>query len=143
MITRARSRLVVVTALTGADGLVGDYLRYAAGPPQPAEPGPAEGWTAELGAELARLGVPARTGYPVGAWRIDLCAGPAERPVAVLCGVHPDGPEAHLARQRALARAGWRLVDAFPSRWHGDPRRAALEVSAAVGTAFTNADLNR
>jgi hypothetical protein len=126
MITRARSRLVLVTSLTEADGLLGDYLAYAAGPPHPPETPPAAGWAAELGAELTRLGVPVRPGYPVGGWRVDLCAGP----VGVICGVHPDGPEAHLARQRTLHRLGWRLADAFPSRWQGDPRRAALEVAA-------------
>ncbi|WP_305024638.1 AAA domain-containing protein [Actinoplanes sp. ATCC 53533] len=128
MITRARTRLVLVTSLTSADGLLGDYLAYAAGPPPPAETAPATGWAARLGAELTRLGVTVRAGYPVGEWRVDLCAGP----VGVICGVHPDGPRAHLARQRALHRLGWRLVDAFPSRWRDDPRRAALEVAALV-----------
>ena len=41
LITRARERLIVVTALTGADGLLGDYLAYADKPPQPGpRPGP-------------------------------------------------------------------------------------------------------
>jgi len=131
MITRARSRLVLVTSLAEADGLLGDYLGYAAGPPRPAETPPATGWAAELGAELTRLGLTVRPGYPVGAWRVDLCAGP----LGVICGVHPDGPEAHLARQRTLHGLGWRLADAFPSRWHGDPRRAALEVAALAAPA--------
>jgi hypothetical protein len=137
MITRARKRLVVLSSLTTADGLLGEYLRYASGPPvpPPGAAGPpggavAEGWAARLATELERLDVPVRPGYAVGSWRIDLCAGPASAPVGVLCGVHPDGPDAHLARQSALHRAGWRLIDAFPTRWNGDPRRAALEIAA-------------
>lgn len=34
------------------------------------------------------------------------------------------------ARQQSLTRAGWRLVDAYPSRWNGDPVRAALELTS-------------
>jgi hypothetical protein len=45
---------------------------------------------------------------------------------------HPDGPAAHLARQRALTQAGWRLRDAFANRWNADPRRAALELAAGL-----------
>ncbi len=124
MVTRARRRLVVLTSLTAPTGLVGDYLKHA-GSPRSYEPGadPA-GWAAELAAELERLEVPVRPGYAVGPWTLDLCAGN----VGVFCAVHPDGPAAHLERQGALHRAGWRLVDAFPSRWHGDVRRAALEI---------------
>nr|WP_231956892.1 MULTISPECIES: ATP-binding protein [unclassified Actinoplanes] len=59
--------------------------------------------------------------------------------VGVLCAVHPDGPEVHAERQAVLHRAGWRLVDAFPSRWQGDVRRAALELAAAVGSGRTPA----
>jgi hypothetical protein len=130
MITRARKRLVVLSSLTTADGLLGEYLRYAAGPPHAGpDPEAPSGWAARLATELERLDVPVRPGYAVGSWRLDLCAGPASAPVGVLCGVHPDGPDAHLARQSALHRAGWRLIDAFPTRWNGDPRRAALEIA--------------
>jgi hypothetical protein len=132
LITRARERFVVVTSLGEAEGVVGEYLAYAEKPPASTDDSAAEatGWAAAVRAELLRLGVPVRVGYPVGRWRLDLCAGQPESAFGVLCGVHPDGPEAHVARQRFLHRAGWRLVDAFPSRWHGDPRRAALEISA-------------
>ncbi|MEV4281204.1 AAA domain-containing protein [Actinoplanes xinjiangensis] len=131
MITRARHRLVLLTSLTAADGLIGDYITYADTPGGTlADDAAPTGWAARLATELERLDVPVRPGYAVGSWRLDLCAGPAGAAIGVLCGVHPDGPDAHLDRQSALHRAGWQLVDAFPSRWDGDPRRAALEIAA-------------
>ncbi|WP_229074736.1 AAA domain-containing protein [Actinoplanes sp. DH11] len=194
MVTRARKRLVVLSALTSPDGLLKDFLEYAqsppappppphepaaAGPPSPEEPGSGSpshvpptsgssfrrqpgagssfreqpavgapplaepkpedraavlpaGWAAELSAELRRLDVPVRPGYRVGTWHVDLCVGPPSQVTGVLCGIHPDGPAAHLSRQTALHRAGWHLIDAFPSRWNHDPRRAALEIAAAT-----------
>ena len=132
LVTRARERLVVVTSLDSADGLIGDYLAYADKPPVPDPGGDPGGWAATLGASLSRLGVPVRADYAVGGWRLDLCVGPAETAIGVLCGVHPDGPAAHVARQRALHRSGWQLADGFPSRWQGDPRRAALEIASLI-----------
>ncbi|GIF19797.1 superfamily I DNA/RNA helicase [Actinoplanes tereljensis] len=130
MITRARQRLVVVSSLTEADGLLGDYLAYA-GSPLPPKPDPeASGWAAELAAELKNLDISVKSAYGVGPWTVDLCVGE----IGVFCGPHPDGTDAHLARQQALHRSGWRLLDAFPSRWNGDPRRAALELAAAQQT---------
>jgi hypothetical protein len=72
-----------------------------------------------------------RPDYPVGQWTVDLCVGEGEQASGLICAVHPDGPDAHLARHRELLRAGWRLVDAFASRWGGDAARAALEVTVA------------
>ncbi|MEV0154886.1 AAA domain-containing protein [Micromonospora sp. NPDC050686] len=144
LVTRARRRLTVVTSLTAAEGLVGDYLRYAeqgpsavdasSGPPDAGLSGaPEQRWAAALAAELRRLGLPVRAGYPVGRWRVDLCVGDGEAAVGVICTVHPDGVAAHVERQRTLLRAGWRLVDGFAGRWSGDPVRAALEVASRIG----------
>ncbi len=137
MVTRARRRLVVVTTLDQADGLIGDFFRYADAPPGMSGEKPPTGWAAELAAELSRLDVEVRPGYAVGRWTIDLCIGPPGNAVGVLCGPHPDGPEAHLARQRALTQKGWRLRDGFASRWSGDPRRAALELASDLGRGRT------
>jgi hypothetical protein len=134
MITRARHQMIVVTSLTpGAapQGLIADYLEYSEHPPAPPSAGDATGWVAALAAELSRSGVPARAHYPVGPWRVDLCVGEGDAAYGAICGVHPDGVAAHIERQRALRRAGWRLVDVFPSRWGGDAARAALELTAA------------
>ncbi|XVV13237.1 AAA domain-containing protein [Actinoplanes sp. CA-131856] len=129
MITRARRKLIVVTTLEKTDGLINDFFEYAATPPpSAAETADLDGWPGELAAELTLLGVPVRQGYRVGPWTIDLCVGD----LGVFCGPHPAGATAHLDRQRALHRAGWRLTDAFASRWSGDPRRAALEVANAA-----------
>ena len=133
MITRARRRLLVVTALETADGLLGDYLTYASTAlgHRPNISDLSGKWAGELAAELERLEVVVRVGYLVGPWVVDLCVGSDDEPVGVFCGPHPDGAEAHLERQRALHHAGWRLIDAFASRWADDPRRAALEIAAA------------
>lgn len=133
LVTRARRRMVVVTGLSAAeaDGLIGEYLEYSERPPVP--PGvdaPAGGWVADLAGELARSGTEVRVGYPVGPWTVDVCLGTGEDAVGLICAVHPDGPAAHLERQRTLARAGWRLVDAFATRWASDPRRAAVDLLA-------------
>ncbi|MBM2618198.1 ATP-binding protein [Actinoplanes sp. LDG1-06] len=136
MVTRARRKLIVVTALDEPTGLIGDFFAYAASPlasaPLAVLPAAGTGWAAELATELNRLDVITRPAYAVGRWTIDLCVGPPEAPLGVLCGPHPDGPEAHLARRRALTQAGWRLYDAFASRWGGDPRRAALEIASSL-----------
>ncbi|WP_200207438.1 AAA domain-containing protein [Micromonospora coerulea] len=133
LVTRARNRLTVVTSLRAPEGLVADYLAYAARPPAAApDAGRAVGWTAELAEELRRLGVPVRPEYPVGRWRLDLCVGADADAVGVICGVHPDGVAAHVERQRTLLRAGWRLVDVFASRWSDDPIRAALDLTSRL-----------
>jgi hypothetical protein len=142
LITRARQRLVVVTSLAAADarGLVGDFLRYADAPPPagaPAVDPTTSRWRDALAVELARLGVPARPDYQVGAWRLDLCVGPAPVAIGLTCGVHPAGVAAHVEREQALRRAGWQLRDVFASRWAGDPVRAALEVAATIGASGT------
>ncbi|WP_422774051.1 DEAD/DEAH box helicase [Plantactinospora sp. WMMC1484] len=89
-----------------------------------------DGWPAELAAELTRLGLPVRRRYPVGRWSVDLCVGAGAAAIGLSCAVHPAGPAAHIARHGALVQAGWVVADAFPSRWGGDPVRAALEIAA-------------
>ncbi|GGM54461.1 AAA domain-containing protein [Dactylosporangium sucinum] len=127
MVTRARERLVVVTSLTGGTGLVGDYLAHAEGPRSSHDDPDAATvpFVRRLATELRAAGHDVRTGYAVGGWQVDVVADG----VGLICGPHPDGNEAHLDRQRALRRAGWALHDAFPSRWAGDPVRAALDLS--------------
>ena len=153
MITRARKHMVVVTSLEAGSerfgwfdpstrhvrgeeppdreaavhSLLGDYLRYADDPPEAPPSGTCtDSWTQRLGDEVERLGVAVRRGYPVGEWSVDLCIGDGARALGVECAVHPAGVAVHVARHRALVRAGWRLVDAFPSRWDANAAAAAV-----------------
>ena len=130
MITRARHGMVVLSSLREPAGLLADYLAYGNEPPKPAtaaaDPG---GWPGELAAQLRRLGWTVRPAYRSGRWTVDLVVGEGAEAFGVVCGVHPDGPDAHLARWTELTRSGWRLVEAYPSRWGGDPVRAALELA--------------
>jgi AAA domain len=146
LVTRARQRMLVVTSLVDASGIVADYLAYSLAPPEPVhrplgtvgDPADsragilagnqADDWAVRLGRELAESGLRVRADYPVGRWSVDLCV--AE--VGLICRPHPDGAAAHIERQRALLRAGWTLHDAFASRWSGSVTRAALELATEL-----------
>jgi hypothetical protein len=164
MITRARRRMVVVTSLPAGDaevpeGVVGDFLRHAATPPEPFPllqppgapgPGPATvpapppppggppespaSWPLQVARELAAMGVPVRVGYPVGLWEVDLVVGEGTGAVAVEAGVHPAGVAAHLERHRTLRSAGWRVVDAHPTRFDRSSGRAAIALAQDLAT---------
>lgn len=134
MVTRARRRMIVLTSL-GADcgGLLGDYLAHAHRSPAPPDAsGTVDAWTRAVHDELVAAGTPVRAGYPVGRWSVDLCVGDGADAVGVECCVHPDGWQAHIDRHRALRRAGWRLVDAFPTRYDGDHVRAAIDLATVA-----------
>jgi len=128
MITRARRQLHVVTSWPGASPLIKDYLRYADQPPNPPAPNQVGEWATRLAAELRRAGAPVTVGYPVGRWLVDLCIGEDSAALGVFCGVHSDGVGAHLARQRILSRAGWRLAEAFPTPYGPDEAVVAVEL---------------
>jgi hypothetical protein len=129
--------MLVVTSLVDGAGVVADYLAYSLAPPQPVHRplgtadsrvgDPGDDWTTRLGRELAASGLRVRADYPVGRWTVDLCV----EEIGLICRPHPDGPAAHIERQRALLRAGWTLHDAFASRWSGRVTQAALELAAA------------
>jgi hypothetical protein len=127
--TRARRHVHVVTSAKDPPGLVGAYLGHADAPPtETIGVAPRDEWTAELAVELRRGGLRVRTGYPVGRRRVDIVVGDDAAAVALETRPHPDGPEAHLARWRTLTGAGWTVHDAYPSRFHSDPVRAALSL---------------
>ena len=140
LVTRARLSITVVTGLpprdaSPADALIEQYLVHADRPPSPPRSGPAKSpWASALERELAAAGLVVRPDYPVGHWTVDLCVGDDDA-AAVEAGVHRDGPQAHVARHRMLAAAGWRIVDGYPSRWDGDPTRAAVELAGDLGLA--------
>ena len=70
--------------------------------------------------------------YPAAGWTVDLAVGEGEAAIGVECGVHPDGPHAHIERHLTLTRAGWQLTDAFESRWLTSPEQAAAAIAAKV-----------
>jgi hypothetical protein len=128
--TRARRLVHVITSAGEPVGLLAEYLRHAEVPPDETEGvPPSDDWTVRLATELTGLGLTVRTGYPVGQWRVDLVVGERASAVALDTRPHPDGTAAHLARWRALRGAGWRIHDAFPSRFDHDPARAAVELA--------------
>ncbi|WP_051772666.1 AAA domain-containing protein [Saccharothrix sp. NRRL B-16314] len=128
--TRARRLVHVITSAGSPVGLLAEYLRHAERPPDETEGvPPSDDWTLRLATELTGLGLTTRTGYPVGQWRVDVVVGERTSAVALDTRPHPDGTAAHLARWRALRGAGWRIHDAFPSRFDHDPARAAVELA--------------
>jgi hypothetical protein len=134
--TRARRLVHVVCSARRPVGLVGEYLRHAENPPiETAGADPEDTWTARFAAELSGLGLTVRAGYPFGLRRLDLVVGTRESAVAVETRVHPDGASAHLATWRALQGAGWRVHDAFPSRFEHDPVRAAIGLAHELRSA--------
>lgn len=128
--TRARTFVHLITSVERPPGLAGDYVRHAGEPPRETEGVPAgDPWTAAVAGALADAGVPVRTGYPVGRWRVDLAVGDGPSAVALETAPHPDGLTAHLARWRTLAAAGWTVRDAYPTRFDHDPVRAAVQLA--------------
>jgi len=117
--TRARRRLVMLlSASPPPGGLISRYLAQADAPPgRPAPSGSPEPWAASVAGWLAAAGIPTLPGYPTGRHVVDVCAGSDRRFLGLTCGVHPDGPAAHVERHLALRRAGWELADTFSSRW--------------------------
>jgi hypothetical protein len=133
MVSRSRRTLHVVTALREADGILGEFLTYAERSHRaPASDASGEGWTGKIAAALLHADVEVHCDYPVGGWTVDLVAGSGDGAVGVVCRPHPDGARAHVARQRTLLRAGWRLVDVFPSAYGDDAARAALDVMSML-----------
>lgn len=129
--TRARDQLVVlVSAEPPPGGLAADYLAqadHAPGPPPPVDNGTP--WSHRIADAVADTGVPVRTAYPAGRHVVDVAAGDDLRFVGIVCGVHPDGPEAHIDRHLELRRAGWPLAEAFASRWGDAVGEAAVELT--------------
>jgi hypothetical protein len=124
--TRARTDLTLILSAEPPPGLLADYLADADRPPgDPAGAPAASPWIAAIAEDLRSGGLPVVTGYPTGRHELDLCIA-ARGDLALECRVHPDGPDAHIARRLALRQAGWAVHDAFPSRWAH--RRAELVV---------------
>jgi hypothetical protein len=136
MVTRARSAATIVLSIEPEalpEGLLKAYLRHADRPPLPAETATTpSGWVGELAGRLESYGLRVVADYPVAGYTIDLAVGEGAGAVGVVCRVHPDGPEAHIDRHLALRRAGWRMLDAFESRWLAKPDAAVEAIVQTV-----------
>ncbi len=115
MTTRARRRSTVLVSGTPPDGLLADYLASDDEPPGPPAGRGAGRFAHTVGDALAKAGVPVVVGYPSGHHLVDVACRDLD--LAIECGVHPRGPEAHIRRRLELELAGWRVVDAHESRW--------------------------
>jgi hypothetical protein len=128
LMTRARRHItLVLSADPPSSGLLADYLAQEDDPPGPPAPsGPVSPWAEAIAADLEAAGLGVTRSYPTGRHAVDLCIGDGPGAIAVVCSVHPHGSAAHIRRHLALVRAGWTVVEAFPSRW--EDRRGELVV---------------
>ena len=127
MVTRARREIVIVTSadLTEGGGLLADYARWAAEPPDPSRSTPpSEGWIVDLAAAVDAYGIPVAANYPVAGYSVDLAVGAGADAFGVECEVFDGDPQRHIERYLALVRAGWQVRDAFRSRWLAAPEAA-------------------
>jgi hypothetical protein len=128
LVTRARDRLILLLSADPPEaGLVRAYLDQADRPPlPPRSAGPVSAWASSIAEELKVAGIPVITAYPSGRHEVDVCLHIPDRSLGIECGVHPDGPAAHMQRHLDLERRGWKLIEAYRSRWAD--RRAELVV---------------
>ncbi|MEA2000289.1 MAG: hypothetical protein U9N84_00150 [Actinomycetota bacterium] len=93
-----------------------------------------DGWAGQVGEEPRAFGIPVIRNYPVAGWAVDLAVGAREHAFGMECRVQRDGTATHVEQHMALLRAGWKIVDAFQSRWLTDPEGAAEMLSRNVLT---------
>ncbi|MEZ5168364.1 MAG: AAA domain-containing protein [Acidimicrobiales bacterium] len=136
MVTRARRRIVLVHSFDPValpPGLLADYFRFVDDPPRfEHQPRPSTVWTGRVADSLGDAGQRAVVDYPVAGWTVDIALGEGAAAFGVECAVHPDGVEAHIERHLTLVRAGWTLMDAFPSRWMLHPEEAAVHLAVEL-----------
>jgi hypothetical protein len=138
--TRARKHMtLLLSSEPPPNSLISDYLAQADDPPgSPAPAGPSTPWTTEIAADLASAGVPVITSYPTGRHLIDLCVPVHGEDNAIECGVHAHGCDAHVERHLALRRAGWTILEAFPSRGSGRRGELVVELLERLGGLETS-----
>lgn len=133
-LTRARDRLIfLLSTEPPKGGLVAAYLDQADCPPRaPAPAGPVGAWAQGIADDLRSAGIPVITAYPSGRHEVEVCLHIPGRSLGVECGVHPDGPLAHIQRHLDLERRGWKLIEAYRSRWAHRQAELVVEVLNAV-----------
>lgn len=131
MVSRARQRMDVVTDVEPDDRtMLGRFVQWSHQPPPPAPSDtPGDGPALRLGKAFGDAGVEVRYHYPVGRHHVDVVVRVGERVLGVVCGVHPDGPDAHIDRHLALRHTGWRLVDLVPALDDAAMAAQAIEIA--------------
>lgn len=74
-------------------------------------------WAGSIAEERKVAAIPVIAAYPSGRHDVDVCVHFPDRSPGIECGVHPDGPAAHIRRHLDLERRGWELIEAYRSRW--------------------------
>jgi AAA domain len=135
MVTRARHNVTVVSSLRSEfPDLFAAYLRHADAPTASGTTvaPDARSWSARVVTELRDAGIDVRTRYPVGRHEIDAVVGNGDRTLGLICGVHPDGPDAHIDRHLELSRLGWSIREVFASQWADELPTFAVELRASL-----------
>lgn len=134
MLTRARRTMRLVTSCTvDDDSILGQYVAAADLPPGPPAPVAELGdWAGAIATDLRLAGIAVETAYPAGRHVVDIATVCGERPVAIICDLHPDGTHAHVERHLALVTQGWLPVNALRSEWGDDSSAVVLQLTALL-----------
>ncbi len=137
MLTRARSAMTIVSSCNpDPTSMLGQYIAAADAPPGPPSASTRlDGWAASVIADLRLAGVDVSEAYPAGRHVIDGATVANGVPVAITCELHPDGVDAHIDRQLALGRAGWRTVGALRSDWGDDAPERIVDLARSLRSA--------
>ena len=130
MVTRAKNRMHVITSFDANDlpaGLLRYYMDYEKGYEKSVDKGYAKRvWTSKLEEMLKGSDRRVIVDYATGDHVIDLVVGTGDKAIAVETAVHSEGPEKHFERREALEKAGWRVVEAFQSKWNLEEAQLAV-----------------
>ncbi len=113
VLARARRRLIVVHD----GGAVAAAVLAAARADPAVAPLDADPWTDAVVAVLDEAGFAPVRGRRAGRHVLDVAADCSAGPTALITRLHPGGVDEHIDRHLELARAGWRVIEVFPSRW--------------------------
>jgi hypothetical protein len=119
LLTRARRRAIMyVSTEPDDDSILNEYICQSDRPPGTPPPvAPLSSWATHVIDDLRLAGLTIAASYPVGRHVIDGVTVARGRPIAIVCGLHENGIEAHIARHLDLHRLGWTIIDALESRW--------------------------
>ena len=137
MVTRAKNRMHMITSIKREDlpsGLLRSYIDHSDGYTRSVDSGHTKRvWASTLEEMIAVSGCRVLSDYVTGDHVIDLVVGEGRNAIAVETAVHPEGPERHLERRQALEKAGWKVVEAFQSKWNLEEAEIAIKLMETAG----------